>query len=416
MDTKADAGLAPVSTPERVQELDVLRGIALFGILVVNIDDYAPAPVSTADGVTQGFINVVAHGSFYPLFSLLFGIGFALFLERATARGTRGVRLYVRRLVSLLAIALLQIILLEDRNILVIYAFLAVPLLLFWRASARTCLIAAMACLTLAVVRVPINRALARRQDPAAAAATRAEQARRQAEWRRVADTRSYLEIAAYRAQWEVPAALRWSANLRRNPRLLHILAMFLLGAAVWRSRLLLNPSSSRRLLRTVVVAGIIGGVVGNLVVILGPDSGPLPWLASRPITTTAVGFLGNTLLTLAYVAGVVLVMSGADSVWRRRLAPLAVIGRMGLTNYLWQSVVMSLLFLPYGLRLEGAFALWIHPLFAVVIFLTHLPLSTWWLARFRFGPAEWIWRTATYGRVQPMRLRTEEARMARPA
>lgn len=128
------------------------------------------------------------------------------------------------------------------------------------------------------------------------------------------------------------------------------------------------------------------------------------------------MGFLGNTLLTLAYVAGVVLVMSGADSVWRRRLAPLAVIGRMGLTNYLWQSVVMSLLFLPYGLRLEGAFALWIHPLFAVVIFLTHLPLSTWWLARFRFGPAEWIWRTATYGRVQPMRLRTEEARMARPA
>lgn len=147
------------------------------------------------------------------------------------------------------------------------------------------------------------------------------------------------------------------------------------------------------------------------LLMLLGPDGGPVPWLASRPVATTAVRYLGNTLLALAYFAGVFLAVSAAGEVWRRRLAPLAAIGRMGLTNYLWQSVVMSLLFLPYGLGLAGRLPLWVYPLVGVGIFLTHVPLSVWWLARFRFGPAEWLWRTVTYWRAQPVRLPSEDAR-----
>ena len=77
----------------------------------------------------------------------------------------------------------------------------------------------------------------------------------------------------------------------------------------------------------------------------------------------------------------------------------------MGLTNYLWQSVAMSLLFLPYGLGLAGRLPFWAYPLIAVPIFLSHIPLSAWWLARFRFGPVEWLWRAATYARVEPLRL-----------
>ncbi|MBL8985961.1 MAG: DUF418 domain-containing protein [Gemmatimonadetes bacterium] len=207
---------------------------------------------------------------------------------------------------------------------------------------------------------------------------------------------RIWVSTEAYRAVWQVPEQLRWSADLRRNPSLLHILAMFLLGVAAWRSRRLLQPSRARGWLRAVVVAGVVGGVGGNLLVLLGPDGGPVPWLASRPVATTAVRYLGNTLLALAYFAGVFLAVSAAGEVWRRRLAPLAAIGRMGLTNYLWQSVVMSLLFLPYGLGLAGRLSSWVYPLVGVGIFLTHVPLSVWWLARFRFGPAEWLWRTVT--------------------
>ncbi|MDZ4754480.1 MAG: DUF418 domain-containing protein [Phycisphaerae bacterium] len=411
----AGAGLvAPVLPGERIQALDVLRGLALLGILVVNILDYSPRPTTTSERITAEFINVFADGSFYPLFSLLFGVGFAVFLDRAEARGANGVLLYLRRLVALLAIAVVQIVMLEDRNILVRYAFLALPLLLFWRASARACFFAALVLIGLAVARAPINRALSQRgmRDPVAVAAQRAGQASdrarnqaRQAEQRRVAATHSFVATAAFRARWQVPTQLRWSANLRRNPNLLHILAMFLLGVAAWRSGMFLDPTKHRRLMGYVVVLGAVVGVAGNLAISLGPDGDAIPLLSGWPITTTAITFIANTALTLTYISAVVLLLSAGSEAWRRRLAPLALIGRMGLTNYLWQSVAMSLLFLPYGLRLEGKFPLWTYPLIAIVIFLSHLPLSAWWLARYRFGPVEWLWRTATYGRRQPMRL-----------
>ena len=405
---------APVSETERVQELDVLRGIALFGILIVNIMDYATEPVSGADRAATTLITVLADGTFYPLFSLLFGVGFAVFLERAVSHGKNGLLLYVRRLVALLVIAVLQIILLEDRNILVRYAFLGLPLLLFCRASARVCVIGAFACLALAVGQGPINRALLQRQlrDPAAAAALRNTRAAaqalgqaRQAEWSRVAAQESFVATAVFRAHRQVPGQLRWSTNLRRNPSLFHILAMFLLGAALWRSRILLDPSGSQRAMRIVVGAGIIIGLAGNALVNFGPDDGPVTFLADFPTATRAVALLGNTALTLAYLAGVLLLMSAPGGAWRRRVAPLAVIGRLGLTNYLWQSLAMSLLFLPYGLRLEGALPVWSYPLLGVAIFLSHLPFSAWWLKRFRYGPVEWLWRAATYGSIQPIQL-----------
>jgi len=85
--------------------------------------------------------------------------------------------------------------------------------------------------------------------------------------------------------------------------------------------------------------------------------------------------------------------------------SPLATIGRMGLTNYLWQSVAMSALFLPYGANLEAAIPVWGLTLVAVGIFIAGWTMSSWWLARFRFGPAEWLWRCITYAQVQPLRI-----------
>ncbi len=425
--------VAPVSPSERVQALDVLRGLALFGILVVNILDYAPTAKSGAERFTVQLIDVFADGSFYPLFSLLFGVGFAVFLDRAAARGGNGVILYVRRLLALLVIAVLQFVLLEDRNILVRYAFLALPLLLFWRASARVCFGAALLCFGLAIARGPIDRTLALRtwRDPVTAAvareqlsADRAQNQARRAERQPVAATHSFPEYATYRAG-QVLNVLSWSIDLRRNTSLLHILAMFLLGAAAWRARVFSPPTFNRRLHRRILVWGALAGVAGNLAVVQGlagnlfvprPIGGPLALVTVRSVLTTAITFTADTALTLAYVAGMMLLLYGGRAAWHRRFAALAVIGRMGLTNYLWQSVAMSLLFLPYGLQLDGKLPVWAYPLIGVVIFASHLPLSIWWLARYRFGPAEWLWRTATYGRPQPMRLLAEGATAATQA
>jgi uncharacterized protein len=409
-----EVGFAPIAPEERVQSLDVLRGVALFGILVVNILVYAPKPTSSGDWVTAKVISITAEGSFYPLFSVLFGVGFAVFLDRAAARGAKGVVLYLRRLIALLAIAVLQIILLDEQNILVRYAFLGLPLLLFWRASARVCFAAALICLAFAVARSPVNQELlapdARDQVQAAQARQqRSENQRhiweRRAEWERVKATRSFLGAAAFRMRWQVPEQLRWSANLARNPTLFHILAMFLLGTAAWRSRLFVEPRRYRRLMIHLFGWGLAVGLAGNLALNVGPRGDSIAFFAERPVVTILVTLLADTAIALGYASIVMLLWSFGKGVWHRRLAPLSWIGRMGLTNYLWQSVAMSVLFLPYGFGLADKLPFWTYPLIAVPIFLSHIPLSAWWLARYRFGPVEWLWRAATYARVDPLRL-----------
>jgi uncharacterized protein len=317
-------------------------------------------------------------------------------------------------LIALLAIAVLQIILLEEQNILVRYAFLGLPLLLFWRASARVCFAAALISFALAVARSPANLAFIEREirDPAQATHARQQRAANQArvwaqraDWQRVKATHSFLEAAAFRMRWQVPNQLRWSTNLRRNPTLFHILAMFLLGAAAWRSRLFVEPHKYRRLMIHLAGWGLIVGLAGNLALNMGPRGDSISFFAGRPIMTVVVTLVPDTALMFTYASAVMLLWSFGGNVWRRRLAPLAWIGRMGLTNYLWQSVAMSLLFLSYGLGLDGKLPFWSYPLVAVAIFLSHIPLSAWWLARYRFGPVEWLWRAATYGRLEPMRL-----------
>jgi uncharacterized protein len=86
--------------------------------------------------------------------------------------------------------------------------------------------------------------------------------------------------------------------------------------------------------------------------------------------------------------------------VWRRRLAPLATVGRMALSNYLLQSLICTTIFYSYGLGLFGKVRPSLGLLFTIIIFLIQIPLSVWWLRRFQFGPIEWLWRSLTYGSV----------------
>jgi uncharacterized protein len=401
--------VAPVSARERVRSLDVLRGFALFGILVVNILNYAPRPQSFADQVTSMAVNVLAEGSFYPLFSLLFGVGFAVFLSRATGRDGGGVGLYLRRVIGLFLIAVFQIVFLEDRNILLRYAFLAIPLLFFWRAGARTCLIAAVIVLGLAIGRGAIHRSVLAWEmaDPARAEAVQRQQMasqanvkQRQAAQREAAASGRFIDYAAFRATWRVGSQIVFSTDLRRNPTLPLILSMFLLGAAMWRAEVFSQPERYRRFFIQCAVVGGVAGIGGNVFLVSGPEGDGPTWMATWFTAIAAINMLSNVALMLAYVGCVMLLFEFG----RRTSTPLAVIGRMGLTNYLCQSVAMSALFLPYGAALDGKLPYWSMPVVALVIFAPCWPFSAWWLSRFQFGPAEWLWRCFTYGRLQPMR------------
>lgn len=410
MDAPLSPALAPVAAHERVVSLDVLRGFALFGILIVNILDYSPEALSGIDRAVRDTITVMAEGSFFPLFSLLFGVGFAVFLGRAEVTGRSPLPFYLRRVIGLFAIAVLQFLLLEDRNILLRYAYLALPLMLFWKATPRVCVIAAVLFLALAAGRGAMNVAVTRWQmgDPQRAEliqqarqAAQAEQKRRSAAYTTVAASRSFPQFVEFRAKG-LANALQFSANFRRNQSLFVILAMFTLGAALWRGGVLTRARDHRHLLWVMLIAGAIVGVSGNIYMATRSQASGGVWPNMWPLAATT--YVGNVALALGYVAAILLLCLSRSVAWRYISSPLATIGRMGLTNYLWQSVAMSALFLPYGANLEAAIPVWSLALIAVAIFIAGWPMSSWWLARFRFGPAEWLWRCITYARWQPLR------------
>ena len=412
MDAESPPALEPVAPHDRVPSLDVLRGFALFGILIVNILDYAPDAVSLVDRAIRDTITVIAEGSFFPLFSLLFGVGFAVFLGRASAAGRNPLPFYLRRVIGLFAIGVLQFIFLEDRNILLRYSFLALPLMLFWRATPRVCVIAAVVFLALAAGRGPMNAAATRweRSDPQRAESLRvaqttaqAEQKQRFAAYQKAAASGSFSAFVVFRATWQLGNDMRYSANFRRNQSLFVILAMFTIGVALWRAGVFTHPAHHRKLLQEMLITGGIVGIVGNLYMSTGPEANGNAWLNVWPLAATA--YISNVALALAYMSAVVLLCLSPTALWRRVSSPLAIIGRMGLTNYLWQSVAMSTLFLPYGASLEGKVPVWGLALIAIAIFVACWPMSVWWLSRFRFGPAEWLWRSITYAQFQPLRI-----------
>lgn len=405
----------PVPAGERLDSLDVVRGFALLGILLVNIE-YFQRPMTAMlfglDRSLQGLDQAVAltvhalvTGKFFTMFSLLFGAGFVIFVDRALQRGVAARRLFARRLLVLLGIGALHAFGIWAGDILLIYALLGFALLPFatsspsrlgsWALAALVFPVLVMWALTLALqagLASPAGEDI-RASLTAAEAELRAAIAHHDAVYR----TGSWLEVSATRAQeW---AALYLSAGLLIFPPT--VLGMFLLGAALARLGLFAQPQAHPGLLRAMLRLGWALGLPAALVGTL--------WAARvdrmAPDAMTALWFtldsIGNVALSLAYT-GTLLGLLARGHRWLMRLAPA---GRMALTHYLSHSLVFTLLFYGYGFGLYGRLGLAAATALALLLYAASLALSPWWLARYRMGPVEWLWRTLTYGRLQPFRI-----------
>jgi uncharacterized protein len=407
--------MAPVAARERIDTVDIVRGFALFGILAVNMAFFSntiysligglPIGATPADRAAEWLIRFLAESKFYSLFSLLFGLGLALQMERAEARGVAFVPLYVRRLGVLLLIGLAHAFLVWIGDILVIYALLGFVLLLFRRLSPRALLIWAGAFIALPILFMALSVAsleLARLSPAAMAeiersfAETEADYAARAVQAHRVYAEGGFVEITAQRAR---DLAFFYPFILVIAPS---ILAMFLVGLYIGRRGIAQDIPGHLPLIRRAAVWGLALGLPLNLVYASTGD------VASRatPTTLALVGYIaqgfGAPALAIGYAATLTL-LAQRDR-WRRRLAPLAAAGRMALSNYLLQSLVCTFIFYGYGLGLFGRVGAAAGLALTVVIYVSQLLLSVWWLRRFQFGPAEWLWRSLTYGRAQPWR------------
>lgn len=406
---------APIQPDERIVVIDILRGFALFGILVVNMIYFAH-PIykvlidlswaSPVDRVAQLFITFFAEAKFFTLFSFLFGLGLAIQMERAAAKGVRFIPLYVRRLLVLLGFGLAHVFLFWWGDILIYYAVLGGVLLLFRQTAPHRLIVWALIFLLLPFV---FNAAFAgltelARTTPEGVAQLQAYRAEAHQEY-----------YAAYERALEVYGGSSFTAMIPQriadwtlsalgtvlNGMMFVVLAMFLLGLYTGKRRLLHESHRHLTLFRRVLLWGLVLGFVGNALYIV--VSGMTDPLELTSLAATAGYLVGMPALSLAYAAGLVLLVQ--RHAWRQRLLPLAAVGRMALSNYLLQTLLCTTIFYGYGLGLYGQIGPAVGLILTVIIFGSQIPLSIWWLERFRFGPTEWLWRSLTYGRLQPMRV-----------
>jgi len=395
--------IQPIPASERVAAIDIFRGFALFGILAANMRGFnSPAQTyfdpslmwtGTGDQAVQGVIDLLISGKFITLFSFLFGVGFAVQMERAEARGPGFASVYSRRLLAMLGFALAHALGLWWGDILLPYAVVGFLLLLFRRRTQKTIFIWAQIGLWLPILAMAVFLVLSRFGVPLPSPPKATKELIEQTV--RIYSQGSWTEIFTRRLE---ELRYGYGGAMFFFPK---ILGMFLLGVYVWRRRILQDLSAHLSLLRKAAWWGFVLGLPANaaalaVMKIWKPD----PMAPSGP--GLAVGILytvGMPALSCCYAAVIALLLE--DSSWRRRLAPLAPLGRMALTNYLLQSVVATSIFYSYGFGLYGKVspAAGLVPTF--LIFLAQIPLSAWWLRRFQFGPMEWVWRTLTYGKLR---------------
>ncbi|NTX14677.1 DUF418 domain-containing protein [Myxococcus sp. CA051A] len=417
----------PVDSGERLVLLDTLRGFALCGVFISNTfmwfsgRAFMPreqleslfANGTMLDKVLLPVVTTLVSGRFITIFSFLFGLGFAVQMGRAEARGSPVTRLYVRRLGVMLLLGLTHLTLIWYGDILSNYALLGFWLLLFRRREDRTILkVAAVLLFAWPIVSAVIFKLpQLMAATPEAAAALAKLETERSAALK--ADTLSVFQNGNW---W---AVVKGGLSFYRREFLLimcvnslALLGRFLLGFYAGRKRLFHDAPQHvaffRRLFFWSLGLGVLGSSVGvvtqQLVLrkIINPETLPV-WL---PMVLAPVRAMGEVGIAATYVSGITLLFQRATG--QKILSVLAPVGRMALTNYLSQSVVSILVFYGYGLGLVGKLTPSMSIVYCLGVFTVQIVWSHLWLARFRFGPMEWVWRSLTYGKLQPMRRSTE--------
>ncbi|MEU8779317.1 DUF418 domain-containing protein [Streptomyces sp. NPDC048606] len=396
--------------PPRITEVDALRGFALLGILLVNalmmagpygVGSVADPDASTLDRTVYGVVQALVVGKFYLMFSFLFGYSFTLQLAAADRDDARPVPRLLRRSLGLLVLGALHAVLLYVGDILMTYALLGLVLIAVRDRRASTALRAARivyVCVSGVLLLLSLLSLLV---PEAEAAKLDAELSAGFAE--RVADYRG-------------DAASVVRANLALLPEaLLSVLAMggfvltaFLVGLYCGKLRLLAYTEGHRARMRRLCVLGAVLGLPGGLFMVLATN-GPLG--ARWAILGEIVGLVTAPALTASYVCGLLLFLRSARGA--RVTALLAPAGRMALTNYLGQSLVMALVFTAYGLALYDRLDPAVVVLGAFLLYAAQLALSARLMARFRYGPVEWLLRAVTLAGPPhaPARARTTTTR-----
>jgi uncharacterized protein len=404
----------PTQIHERIAAIDILRGLALLGILLVNFAGSEAARTGAIDDQVRHLLNFFVSSKFYTTFSFLFGLGFALQLLRAQQRQSRIVPVYLRRMAVLFLIGAFHAVFIWSGDVLKYYAVMGIALILFRKLPGKVLLIVAVLCLGFEfwtyLPSAPPSRfadLIPAKHDPEMEQQNNLEETLQYARIRETGQqmnlairSGTYGQAVKARFQFEKARCGYWDSFFWPSS-----FAMFLLGLYAGRRGIFHDLGGHQKYLRRVMWIVLLPAIVFNLYAGYGPQILGRFFQVIPDWASNVMYVLAGPLGSLFYISALLLLLSGSER-WMRRLGFLRWVGRMPLTNYLMQSLVGTLVYYHYGLGLHSRLSFLQGLLLTVAVFAGQVPLSRWWLSRFKFGPVEWLWRTLTYGHPQSMRER----------
>jgi uncharacterized protein len=422
----------PVTDGERLACLDALRGVAVLGILVMNIYAFAmPFPAysnplawggtGALDIGTWFVTHILFDQKFMSIFSMLFGAGMILMMDRAESRGGAFGPVFYRRTFWLLLLGMLHGYLIWFGDILFHYALLGMVIYLFRKAPPAALI--TIACLILPVTLL-INFAssfyvedlqsqvVEIQQVEIAGEELDDAQQKKVQEWNEIrpffapsaaeiqeevdAYKGGYVDVLAHR----VPFVVFMQVNVTLVIILWRVGGLMLIGMALMKLGVLSGERSTCFYHRMALWSYGLGLplTIFSAAVLNAHEFDPLFVARVGGIPN----YIGSILVAFGHIAAVILVVR--HGVFRALVRRFVAVGRMALSNYLMHSVVLTTIFYGYGLSLYAEVPRFWQQGFVVGLVALQLLISPWWLERFNFGPVEWLWRSLTYGQRQPMR------------
>jgi uncharacterized protein len=397
---------SPVGETHRIESLDILRGTAIFGILLVNMKSFSgpdsPIRALSYEYFDQSYnvwtnvlLEFFVQGNFITMFSFLFGFGIILMSERAAANNRSFVPVFLRRQFVLLLFGAVHVLFFWYGDILVTYAAVGIIMLLFYRMPKKALLMTGLVMITVYSLFMTI---LTYDYWTSGAAIINQEtlNAQHESEIQQsimIYSEGTYKEILQERIR-------EWTdLNSYFLFFLFGLLPMFLFGAYAAKRRRFEN----RTLWKLWWITLLLGHGSKMFAVIFFPIKGE-DW---RYDTAMSWGYeFGGAMMSIFYICTIVLLYRNGK--FKRLFNMFKITGRMAFTNYLTQSVVSTFIFYSYGAGLYGDYGPFAGVIIAVIIFSLQVLFSMWWLKNYYMGPLEWIWRTLTYGKKQKLKRRME--------
>jgi len=404
----------PTQLSERIISLDILRGFAILGILIMNIQSMSMIGAAyinpTAYGDFTGINKIVwiishvlADSKFMSIFSILFGAGVILFTDRLKAKGVKSLNIHYRRTFWLLIIGLLHAYVLWYGDILVAYALSALWIILLRKKKPKTLFIVGAIIFSIGSILYFLT-GISIPYMPEEAITGMMES------W--LPDTKTIAaEINAYRSDFLTQMDTRIPESIWMQTYLFFYFigwrasGLMLIGMGLYKSEILSAKKTNRFYLKMT----LIGLIFGFALILIGlyknfENNFSLEYsffLGSQ------FNYWGSVLVALGYIGLIILLIKSFKKGWLAN--SLKAVGQTALSNYLIQSILGTFIFYGHGLGLYGKVERWQQILIVIGIWILQLIISPIWLKYFKFGPFEWLWRSLTYWKIQPMRMRDTE-------